>query len=236
MSVVVVIPTFNERENLPLLVPAVLKQGPFRVLVVDDSSPDGTGEVAERLACDFPGRVEVLHRQGARTFGRSYVEGFTHALAQGAELICQMDADLSHDPQHLPALIQAARDFDVVIGSRYMRGGRIDNWPLHRLALSVGANRYIHAVTGLPVQDCTSGFRCWRSTALAKLPLDRLVSNGYAFQVETLFEAAKQGCSIGEVPIVFVERRHGRSKLSAGMIGESILMPWRLLARSHSQP
>lgn len=231
MSVVVVVPTYNERENLQLLVPAILQQGPFRVIVVDDRSPDGTGAVADALAADRPDSVEVIHRSGPRAFGRAYVEGFARALGSGAELICQMDADFSHDPQYLPALIQAAHDHDVVIGSRYLSGVSVVNWPLHRLFLSVAANRYIRTVTRLPVRDCTSGFRCWRRTALAVLPLDRLLSDGYAFQVETIFEAARRGCRIGEVPIVFVERRHGRSKLSTGMCLESVLMPWRLVAR-----
>ena len=229
MNIIVVIPTYNERENVPLVVPAVLQHGPFRVLIVDDGSPDGTGQVADRLVSDYPDRVEVLHRKGPRNFGRSYVDGFAHALGQGADLICQMDADLSHDPKYLPALVQAADDHDVVVGSRYSPGGSVVNWPLRRLVLSVAANRYTRAVTRLPVRDCTSGFRCWRRTALETLPLDRLVSNGYAFQVETLFEAARRGFRIGEVPICFVERRHGRSKLSSGMFLESALMPWRLL-------
>jgi dolichol-phosphate mannosyltransferase len=235
MSVTVVIPTYNERENLSLLVPAVLQQGPFRVLIVDDASPDGTGELADRLALDFPGRVEVLHRKGPRTFGRSYVDGFAHALSQGADLICQMDADLSHNPEYLPAFVRAAEDYDVVIGSRYSSGISVVDWPLYRLVLSVAANRYIRAVTRLPIRDCTSGFRCWRRAALAKLPLEQLVSNGYAFQVETIFEAARRGCRIGEMPIVFVERRHGRSKLSGSKFVESFLMPWRLVARGRAR-
>ncbi len=231
MNVVVVIPTYNERENLPLLVPAIMQQGPFRVLIVDDRSPDGTGAVADALAADCPNRVEVIHRIGPRAFGRAYVEGFARALESGAEMICQMDADLSHDPQYLPALIRAALDHDVVIGSRYSSGVSVVNWPLHRLFLSIAANRYIRMVTRLPVRDCTSGFRCWRRAALATLPLDHLLSDGYAFQVETIFEAARRGCRIGEVPIIFVERRHGRSKLSSGMCFESVLMPWRLVVR-----
>jgi dolichol-phosphate mannosyltransferase len=230
MSVTVVVPTYNERENLPLLVPAILEQGPFRVLVVDDHSPDGTGAVADRLAETYPDRVGVLHRTGPRTFGRSYVDGFARALREGADLICQMDADLSHDPKYLPALVEAAREHDVVIGSRYTKGGSVVDWPLHRLFLSVAANRYIRAVTRLPVRDCTSGFRCWRRAALAAIPLDSLVSNGYAFQVETVFQATRRGYSVTEVPIRFVERRHGQSKLSGEMFVESILMPWRLIA------
>lgn len=230
MNVLVVIPTYNERDNLPGLVRAVLERG-ARVLVVDDGSPDGTGEVADALAVEFPGRVEVLHRTGPRGLGRSYVDGLQRALAGPADLICQMDADWSHDPQYLPSMIAAADQYDVVIGSRYLSGVSVVNWPLQRIILSAFANRYIRLVTGLSPRDCTSGFRCWRRDALARLPLDRVVSDGYAFLVETLFQAHAAGARIGEVPIIFVERRVGHSKLSGGVLFESMLVPWRLVAR-----
>jgi dolichol-phosphate mannosyltransferase len=228
----VVIPTYNERENIEPLVRAVLAHDGFRVMVVDDDSPDGTGAIADRLAGEFPGRVEVVHRTGKRGLGRSYVEGFTLALQGDAELICQMDADFSHDPRFLPDLVAAAAESDVVIGSRYLNGISVVNWPLQRLILSTFANRYIRAVTGLDARDCTGGFRCWRREALARIPLDRIVSDGYSFIVETLFEAARRGCRVGEVPIVFVERRVGTSKLSSGVLFESVLMPWRLRLRA----
>ncbi len=231
MNATVVIPTYNERDNLPLVVPAVLAQGSFRVLIVDDNSPDGTGEVAERLAHEHPDLVEVLHRTGPRGLGSSYVDGFSHALSGDSPLICQMDADLSHDPKYLPDLVEAASEFDVVIGSRYLHGVSVVNWPLHRIALSTFANRYVRAVTRLRVNDCTSGFRCWRRDVLERLHLQRLVSDGYAFLIEMLYEAASLGCRIEEVPIVFVERRLGYSKVSVPVLFESLVVPWRLALR-----
>ncbi len=228
----VVIPTYNERENIGELVRQILALEGFRVMIVDDDSPDGTGEVAEGVAREFAGRVEVVHRTGKRGLGRSYVDGFSRALQSDADLVCQMDADFSHDPKFLPDLVGAAADHDVVIGSRYLNGISVVNWPLQRLILSTFANRYIRAVTGLDVRDCTGGFRCWRRDALARIPLARIVSDGYSFMVETLFEAARHGCRIGEVPIVFVERRLGSSKLSSGVLAESMLMPWRLRVRA----
>lgn len=232
MNTLVVVPTYNERENLPLLVPAVLAHQGFRMLIVDDGSPDGTGPVADELARQYPGRVEVMHRTGPRGLGRSYVDGLKHALKTDATLICQMDADLSHDPQYLPALAAAAStEFDVVIGSRYLHGVSVVNWPLHRIFLSTFANRYIKTVTGLSPRDCTSGFRCWRREALEKLPLDGVVSDGYAFLIEMLHEASRSGARIGEVPIIFVERRQGQSKVSTRVLIESLITPWRLALR-----
>jgi len=232
MNVLVVVPTYNERDNLPVLARGVLGHHGFRMLVVDDGSPDGTGDVADALAAEYPGRVEVMHRTGKRGLGRSYIDGLRHAITStDAELICQMDADLSHNPEYLPALTAGAATADVVIGSRYLNGVSVVNWPLHRIFLSAFANRYIRAVTQLSPTDCTSGFRCWRREALARLPLDAMVSDGYAFLVEMLFDAARNGCRIGEVPIIFVERRQGQSKLSSNVIVESLIMPWRLRLR-----
>ena len=232
MNVLVVVPTYNERENLPILARGVLAFPGFRMLVVDDGSPDGTGEVADALAREHPGRVEVMHRTGRRGLGRSYIDGLRHALSTtDAELICQMDADLSHNPEYLPALTAAAANADLVIGSRYLNGVSVVNWPLHRIFLSAFGNRYIRAVTQLSPSDCTSGFRCWRREALARLPLDAMVSDGYAFLVEMLFDAARNGARIAEVPIIFVERRQGQSKLSSNVLLESLIMPWRLTLR-----
>ncbi|MEO8520890.1 MAG: polyprenol monophosphomannose synthase [Acidobacteriota bacterium] len=229
MNVLVVVPTYNERDNLPLLVQGVLAHPGFRMLIVDDGSPDGTGAVADALAAEHPGRVEVMHRTGRRGLGRSYIDGLRQAVATpNVDLVCQMDADLSHNPDYLPALAAATASADVVIGSRYLNGVSVVNWPLHRIVLSTFANRYVRAVTRLSATDCTSGFRCWRREALAKLPLDRMVSDGYAFLVEMLFDAARQGCRFAEVPIIFVERKQGQSKLSSNVILESIVMPWRL--------
>jgi dolichol-phosphate mannosyltransferase len=236
MNVLVVVPTYNERENLPLLAAGVLKRDGFRMLVVDDGSPDGTGAIADQLAREHPGRVDVMHRTGPRGLGRSYVDGLLHALKEGtADFICQMDADLSHNPDYLPDLVAAAATNDLVIGSRYLNGVSVVNWPLHRIFLSAFGNRYIRFITNLSTSDCTSGFRCWRREALARVPIAGMVSEGYAFLVEMLYNAQRLGLRIGEVPIIFVERRQGQSKLSSGVLLESLLMPWRLVFRgSHS--
>ena len=231
MRVQVIIPTYNERENLPGLVRAILARDGYDVMVVDDNSPDGTGAIADDLAREFPGRVEAIHRKGPRGLGRSYVEGLQRAIGGTADVICQMDADWSHDPQYLPALVAATASHDVVIGSRYLQGVSVVNWPLRRLVLSTFANRYIRAVTRLRAKDCTSGYRCWRRETLARLRLDRMVSDGYAFLVEMLYEAARRGAKIGEVPIIFIERRQGASKLSNAVLLESALTPWRLVLR-----
>ena len=232
MNVLVVVPTYNEHENLPLLAAGVLKYEGFRMLVVDDGSPDGTGAIADQLAREHPGRVDVMHRTGQRGLGRSYVDGLLYALKEGtADFICQMDADLSHNPEYLPDLIAAAATQDLVIGSRYLNGVSVVNWPLSRLILSTFANRYVRGITGLPARDCTSGYRCWRRESLAKLPLRQFVSDGYAFLVEMLYNAQRLGLRIGEVPIIFVERRQGQSKLSSGVLLESLVMPWRLVFR-----
>lgn len=236
MDVLVIIPTYNERDNLPALARAVLSREGYRVMVVDDGSPDGTGALADQLASEFPGRVEVMHRTGPRGLGRSYVDGLQRALTGTADVICQMDADWSHDPTYLPELVAATADHDLVIGSRYLRGVSVVNWPLRRIILSAFANRYIRAVTHLAPRDCTSGYRCWRREMLARLPLDRVVTEGYAFLVEMLFEASRRGARIGEVPIIFVERRLGVSKLSMGVMFESMITPWRLTIRRLWRP
>lgn len=232
MNVLVIVPTFNERDNLPELARRILTDTPYRLLIVDDGSPDGTGEIADALAREHAARVDVLHRTGPRGLGLSYLDGFRRALSGDADLICQMDADLSHDPKYLPDIVQAAADtYDVVLGSRYLHGISVVNWPLRRIVLSTFANWYVRAITGLTARDSTSGYRCWRREALARLDLGRIVSQRYAFTVEMTFEAARLGLRIGEVPIIFVERRQGASKMSASVLLESMLMPWRLVAR-----
>jgi len=231
-TVLVVVPTYNERENLPLLARGVLAHPGFRMLVVDDGSPDGTGAIADELAIEYPGRVEVMHRTGQRGLGRSYIDGLQKAIAQpDVDLVCQMDADLSHQPSELPRLLARSANADIVIGSRYVPGGSVVNWPLRRRLLSANANRYIRALCSLRANDCTSGFRCWRREALAATPLAQIRSDGYAFLVELLFTAASMGCTIAEVPITFVERRHGASKLRLRILAESALLPWRLSLR-----
>lgn len=229
-SALVVIPTFNERENLPILVRALMEQPGVRVLVVDDQSPDGTGELADALSAEFSGRVDVMHRTERPGLGRSYIDGLKQAIREPVDAVCQMDADLSHDPRHLPDLLAALDHADVAIGSRYVPGGQIVNWPLRRLVLSRFANKYIHAVTRLRARDCTSGYRCWRREALARLPLDGFISDGYSFLMEMLYVASLGGCRIAEVPITFVERRQGESKLSRAVLLESAIAPWRLVA------
>jgi len=232
MNVLIIVPTYNERDSLPVLARRIMADTSYRLLVVDDASPDGTGQVADALAGEHAGRIEVLHRTGTRGLGLSYLDGFRHALAGEADLVCQMDADLSHDPRYLPDLVRlASTTHDVAVGSRYLDGISVVNWPIRRLVLSTFANWYVRAVTGLTIRDVTSGFRCWRRRALAGLPLERIVSQRYAFLVETVFEAAQAGFSVGEVPIIFVERRQGASKMSGSVLFESMVMPWRLFLR-----
>jgi dolichol-phosphate mannosyltransferase len=229
MKLLVVLPTYNERPNITKVAKGILAHDFTRLLVVDDGSPDGTGQVADDLAAGSGGRMEVYHRHGARGLGLAYVDGLTRALTTDADAICQMDADLSHDPKYLPDLAASLEHHDLVIGSRYLYGVSVVNWPLHRIALSAFANRYIRFVTGLSPKDCTSGYRAWRREALARVPLNRMRANGYAFLTEMLFQASLQGCRIGEVPIVFVERAEGYSKVSSNVLIESLWTPWRLV-------
>jgi dolichol-phosphate mannosyltransferase len=231
MTALIVLPTYNERPNLERVAAGILAHSFTRLLVVDDGSPDGTGAIADGLAAAWPGRVEVLHRTGPRGLGLAYIDGLTRALATDADAIVQMDADLSHDPTYLPDLVRGLESWDLVIGSRYLHGVSVVNWPLHRLALSVFANRYIRGVTGLCARDCTSGYRAWRREALLQQPLRTARAGGYAFLTEMLYEADRRGCRIGEVPIVFVERLEGYSKVSSRVLRESLLTPWRLILR-----
>ena len=226
----VIVPTYNERDNLPELIDRLLQHPNVRVMVVDDQSPDGTGQVADDLVRKHPDRVQVMHRTARRGLGRSYVDGIMQAIHLPVDVICQMDADFSHDPARLPDLIDATRDADIVIGSRYGPGGAIVNWPKRRLLLSRFANLYVRVITRMAAHDCTSGYRCWRRETLASLPLDRFVSDGYSFLVEMLFVASIRGARIAEVPITYVERRLGQSKMSRAVILESAITPWRLAA------
>jgi len=231
MRPLVLVPTYNERDNLRPLVAALMAIDGVQVLILDDNSPDGTADEAESIGAASHGRVSVMRRSGPRGLGRSYIDGMAAALRTDATHICQMDADFSHDPAALPQLLSAAAAADLVIGSRYVPGGELRNWPTHRLVLSRFANWYVRAITRLPVHDCTSGFRCWTRGLLARLPLDRIVSDGYAFQVEMAWDAHTAGGRIVEVPIAFVERREGVSKMSGRVIAESVVLPWRLIAR-----
>jgi dolichol-phosphate mannosyltransferase len=231
MRPLVIVPTYNERDNLPALLEQLLVIDGLRILIVDDSSPDGTGQVADEYAAANRARVQVLHRTGKRGLGLSYIDGMYVALRTDATHILQMDADLSHNPAEIPALLAATEHAEFAIGSRYVPGGRIENWPYRRRMLSAFANQYIRAITRLSIRDCTSGFRCWRREALEQLPLASIRSNGYSFIVELAFDASKAGFRCREVPITFVERRKGASKLTVRVMVESAILPWRLVAR-----
>ncbi len=225
----VIVPTYNERENIIRLIDAVLAQDPrIDVLVVDDGSPDGTGAlVDERVAIDS--RVHVIHREKKMGLGTAYLTGFRWALEHDYELVFEMDADFSHDPSHIPQFLESAKDADVVLGSRY-RDGKVTvvNWPINRLLLSYGANIYARIVTGLPLFDATGGFKCFRRKVLQAIDLNDVRSNGYAFQIEMSFRAWRKGFRITEIPIVFVDRTEGESKMSKRIVREAIWMVWRL--------
>jgi len=225
----VVVPTYNERENIEKLIESVLERDPrIDVLVVDDASPDGTGEIVDRIAGENP-RVHALHRAGKMGLGTAYLAGFKWALERDYDYVLEMDADFSHDPGHLPQFLEAIRDADLVLGSRY-RGGKVTvvNWPMTRLLLSYFANGYARFVTGVPLDDLTGGFKCFRRRVLEAIPLDEVRSNGYAFQIEMNFRAWKKGFRIVEIPIVFVDRTEGESKMSKKIVREAVWMVWRL--------
>jgi dolichol-phosphate mannosyltransferase len=226
---VVIVPTYNERENLARLVDAVLHQDPrVDVLVVDDASPDGTGQIADSLATADP-RVSVLHRAGKLGLGTAYLAGFRWALDAGYDIVFEMDADFSHDPAHIPQFLAAIEHADLVLGSRYQNGRvTVVNWPISRLILSYSANIYARAVTGLPLFDSTGGFKCFRRSVLEAIDLDEVRSNGYAFQIEMSFRAWKKGFRIAEIPIVFTDRTEGQSKMSKKIVREAVTMVWRL--------
>jgi dolichol-phosphate mannosyltransferase len=230
--VLVVVPTYNERVNVPLILPAILGQDPrIEVLVVDDSSPDGTGELADQLAAENP-RVHVLHRSQKEGLGKAYIAGFRWALDHGYDLIFEMDADFSHDPRFLPTFLDAIQDADLVIGSRYKTGVNVINWPISRLLLSLGANQYARLVTGLPLADSTGGFKCFRRRVLEAIPLERVRSNGYAFQIEMSYLAWRMGFRLKEIPIVFTDRVEGQSKMNRKIVREAVWMVWWLRLRS----
>jgi dolichol-phosphate mannosyltransferase len=228
----VVVPTYNESTNIPLLVPAILLQDPrLEALVVDDNSPDGTGQLADDLA-RADTRVHVLHRPAKEGLGKAYLAGFRWALDRGYDYVFEMDADFSHDPKFLPEFLAAIEDADLVVGSRYKSGVNVINWPMSRLLLSIGANQYARIVTGLPLADSTGGFKCFRRQVLEAIALDRVKSNGYAFQIEMSFLAWKKGFRIREIPIVFTDRVEGHSKMSKRIVREAIWMVWWLRLRS----
>ncbi len=224
----VVTPTYNERENLPVLVRRLLAlPTPVELLVVDDNSPDGTGKLADELAASNPA-VHVLHRKEKNGLGRAYIAGVKWALERDYEFVFELDGDMSHNPDDVPMFLEAARDSELVIGSRYLNGIRIINWPLHRLMLSKSAAKYVQIITGMPFTDPTGGYKCFRRRALQAVSLDTVNSNGYSFQIEMTHRLWRQGCKIAEVPIVFTDRFHGHSKMSGHIVREALIMVWRL--------
>jgi dolichol-phosphate mannosyltransferase len=229
MRGLVIIPTYNERENIGRIVPMVLDQDArLEVLVIDDGSPDGTGQIADELAAANR-RVHVLHRAGKLGLGTAYLAGFRWGIEHGYDWMFEMDADFSHDPAHLPAFVEALGQYDVVLGSRYLEGRvTVINWPITRLILSYGANVYARMITGLPVADATGGFKGFRRKVLESIDLSRVESEGYAFQIEMSFRAWKKGFRLAEIPIVFVDRTLGESKMSKKIIREAVWKVWKL--------
>ena len=225
----VIVPTYNERENIAKLIDSILAKDPrLEVLVVDDGSPDGTGAIVDGLAAKMP-RVHALHRGKKLGLGTAYIAGFRWALERSYDFIFEMDADFSHDPAHLPQFLDAIRDADLVLGSRYLNAKvTVVNWPITRLLLSYYANVYARGVTGLKLWDLTGGFKCFRRGVLESIDLTKVKSNGYAFQIEMSFRAWKRGIRIREIPIIFVDRTEGESKMSGGIVQEAVWMVWRL--------
>jgi dolichol-phosphate mannosyltransferase len=228
-SALVIVPTYNERENIPRLLPEILSRDPrLEVLVVDDNSPDGTGDIVASMASTEP-RIHLLGRAGKLGLGTAYLDGFRWGLDRGYDCLFEMDADFSHDPAHLPKFLEAIESYDVVLGSRYLHGRvTVVNWPIGRLLLSYFANVYARWVTGLPIADATGGFKCFRREVLQALELGRVESNGYAFQIEMSFRAWKKGFRLGEIPIMFVDRDIGESKMSKKIVREAVWRVWRL--------
>jgi len=223
----VVIPTYNEHDTIEPLLEQILALPRFRVLVVDDGSPDGTGDLVAARAREEP-RVGLLARAGKQGLGTAYLAGFRRALAEGAQYIFEMDADFSHDPVYLPQLLAAAEHYDLVLGSRYVPGGGTTDWGVIRQMISRGGNMYARLVLGLPVVDATGGFRCYRRQVLETVPLDAVRSNGYSFQIEMVYRTLRAGFRIGEVPIIFPDRRVGQSKMSRRIVVEALINVWKL--------
>jgi dolichol-phosphate mannosyltransferase len=228
VEILVIVPTYNERENITPLLDRLLGL-PFglHVLIVDDGSPDGTGQVVRERMTSEP-RLHLIEREGKQGLGSAYRAGFRYALDQGAEFVFEMDADFSHDPDSIGEFLKHAQQADVVLGSRYLNGVTVVNWPIQRLILSYLANRYTRLVTGLPVHDATGGFKCFRRRALEAIRLDKVRSDGYSFQIEMSFKCWRKGFRIVEIPIVFVDRRAGTSKMNRRIVWEAAWMVWRL--------
>jgi dolichol-phosphate mannosyltransferase len=228
VKILVIVPTYNEAENIRELVPRILAQDPgIDVLVVDDNSTDGTGAIVEEIRRTEP-RLHALHRPAKMGLGTAYVAGFRYALERDYELVFEMDADFSHDPDSIPAFLEAIRDADLVVGSRYLRGVTVVNWPLSRLVLSYSANMYTRIITWMPIKDATGGFKCFRASALRRLDLGAVHTDGYGFQIEMNFKIWRKGLRVKEIPILFVDRRVGISKMNRRIIWEAMWLVWKL--------
>lgn len=232
MKTLIIIPTFNELENLPRLLPEVLsKDESIDVLIVDDNSPDGTaGFVEDQMKNN--NRIHLIKRPSKQGLGTAYIAGFKFALKNGYDFVFEMDADFSHDPKEIPRFLDEIKNADVVLGSRYINGVNVINWPMRRLLLSSFANFYTRSITGMPVHDATGGYKCFRIKVLQAIDLDKVKSNGYAFQIEMSFKAWKKGFKVKEIPIIFVDRVKGKSKMSKKIVREAVTMVWKLRLKS----
>ncbi len=224
---IVLMPTYNERENLPSLVEEVLRTAPVDMLIIDDNSPDGTGSVADALAAQDP-RVQVMHRPEKQGLGKAYVAGFRWALERDYQYVFEMDADFSHQPRYLPEFLREIKHYDLVLGSRYVRNGGVSNWPLQRQLISRGGSLYARTILGVEVKDLTGGFKCFRREVLEALDLESIGSTGYSFQIEMTYRTLQHGFRVKEIPIIFYERNAGKSKMSSGIFVEAIGMVWKL--------
>lgn len=229
MKIAVIIPTYNEKKNIENIIKAILDLGIFglEVIVVDDNSPDGTAKIVEALRETNP-RVHLIWRPKKMGLGTAYISGFKYALKNGAQYVLEIDADLSHDPKMIPIFLEEIKKNHLVVGSRYSNGISIVNWPLHRLMLSLLAGKYVRLVTGMKLSDPTSGFKCYRKEVLEAINLDKIKSNGYSFQIEMKYRIYRRGFSIGEVPIIFIDRQNGASKMSKAIIFEALIIAWKL--------
>ncbi len=228
MRALVILPTYNEIENLPRIVPQILEVDPdLEVLVVDDDSPDGTGKEADRMAEVNP-RLSVIHRASKMGLGSAYITGFKYGIEKGFDYLFEMDADFSHDAKYLKDFLREIKEADLVVGSRYLQGVNVINWPMSRLLLSYFANVYTRIITGLPLRDATGGFKCYRREALEAIELDSVRSDGYSFQIEMSFKLWRKGFRLKEIPIIFYDRQRGESKMSKKIVREAVWMVWRL--------
>ncbi len=228
MKAIVVIPTYNESKNIVRIIDKIFSvHNEIDVLVVDDNSPDGTGKLVKDMMQDSS-RIHIIEREGKMGLGTAYLAGFTYALDHGYDYIMEMDADFSHNPEEIPNFLKYIEEYDVVLGSRYIKGVNVVNWPLKRLLLSYFANLYTRVITGMDVKDATGGFKCFRATALSKINFDEVKSNGYSFQIEMTYRLWKKGAKVKEIPIIFVDRLEGESKMSKKIVYEAIFMVWKL--------